>query len=195
MRARAHGFYIGVGVCVCMCLSVRTERGSHDCGCHCVRYNPEMRVVDPICTLVFALIVLCTTFNAVRSQVHILMEGAPRNAGVIREKLMAMPTIVGIHCFHCWTLTSGKIALSAHLLTVIHAVTVAGGVGCLCLDFCFLDSLLPACTCRARVGTMHSTGAFPHAVRLLLYQTNTNSGILKTAKVAYSGVVAIAMKQ
>mmetsp|Transcript_40348 Transcript_40348/g.64816 ORF Transcript_40348/g.64816 Transcript_40348/m.64816 type:complete len:248 (-) Transcript_40348:503-1246(-) len=105
-------------------------------------YNPKMRVVDPICTFVFALIVLCTTFNAVRSQVHILMEGAPRNAGVIREKLMAMPTIVGIHCFHCWTLTSGKIALSAHLLT-----------------------------------------------------TNTNSGILKTAKVAYSGVVAIAMKQ
>ncbi|GAB5353071.1 hypothetical protein AAMO2058_000006900 [Amorphochlora amoebiformis] len=81
--------------------------------------RPSWRIVDPICTFVFALIVLLTTFDVVRQQVHILMEGSPANTQEIKRRLLEIAGVRSVHCFHCWTLTSGKIALTAHLLTDI----------------------------------------------------------------------------
>jgi len=80
-------------------------------------YNPKWNIVDPICTFFFALIVLYTTWDTVRSQIHILMEGAPGDAEDIKNKLALIKDVESVHCFHVWTLTSGKLALTAHLLT------------------------------------------------------------------------------
>ena len=40
-------------------------------------FGPEFKIADPICTLVFAVIVVVTTFTVLRDTLAILLEGAP----------------------------------------------------------------------------------------------------------------------
>lgn len=88
-------------------------------GAAIIWYKPEWTLVDPMCTFLFALIVLWTTFGNAGHMIHILMEGSPHGVetDVLRAKLAGIHGVVSVHCFHCWTLTSGKIALTAHLMT------------------------------------------------------------------------------
>ncbi|KAJ0715520.1 putative cation efflux protein [Helianthus annuus] len=41
-------------------------------------YNPNLKVIDPICTLLFSVIVLYTTINMLRDILEVLMESTPR---------------------------------------------------------------------------------------------------------------------
>ena len=42
---------------------------------HCFVMQPEWAFVDPICTFVFSVLVLGTTYTVLRDGIHILMEG------------------------------------------------------------------------------------------------------------------------
>ena len=38
-------------------------------------FQPTWLIADPICTIVFSIIVLCTTLTILRDALHVLMEG------------------------------------------------------------------------------------------------------------------------
>jgi len=73
--------------------------------------------IDPLLSIVIALLILAATLRLLREAVHVLMEGVP--AGIqLREVGMALAQVPGVHSvhdLHIWTIASGQVALSAHL--------------------------------------------------------------------------------
>ncbi len=76
------------------------------------------RWADPAASIVIALLVIWSSWSLLRDAVAVLMEGAPRHLDVVqvREALICLPGVVGVHDLHVWTITSGRDALSAHLV-------------------------------------------------------------------------------
>uniref|UniRef100_A0A3Q7H487 Metal tolerance protein 1-like n=1 Tax=Solanum lycopersicum TaxID=4081 RepID=A0A3Q7H487_SOLLC len=80
-------------------------------------YKPEWKIIDPICTLIFSVIVLATTIRMIRSILEVLMESTPREIDATRlEKgLCEMEEVVAIHELHIWAITVGKVLLACHV--------------------------------------------------------------------------------
>ena len=79
--------------------------------------DPNLKVADPVCTIIFSFIVFCTTVNVVRDTVRILMEGCPRSVRFddVMSDLMNLPDVVLAHDLRIWSLTTHKNAVSVHL--------------------------------------------------------------------------------
>nr|CAD1817553.1 unnamed protein product [Ananas comosus var. bracteatus] len=80
-------------------------------------YKPELKVIDLICTLIFSVLVLVTTFKMMRDVLEILMESTPREIDTTRlEKgLCKLDGVVAIHELHIWAITIGKVLLACHV--------------------------------------------------------------------------------
>ena len=76
------------------------------------------RYADPLAGALIALLVLASSWSVLRDSVHILLEGTPRGLDVrkLRNRLLAVPSVVDVHDLHVWTITSGFPALAAHVL-------------------------------------------------------------------------------
>jgi cobalt-zinc-cadmium efflux system protein len=75
-------------------------------------------LADPLISGAIGLFILPRTWNLTKQAVQILMEGVPPHLDV-REIETAMRVSHGVrevHDLHVWTLTSGKEAMSAHVL-------------------------------------------------------------------------------
>ncbi|QHT63703.1 cation transporter [Paenibacillus lycopersici] len=73
--------------------------------------------VDPILSVLIAVLIAFGAVGIVRQTVHILMEGMPK--GVSLQKVVgtieSVPGVHGVHDLHVWSITSGKNALSCHV--------------------------------------------------------------------------------
>ena len=80
---------------------------------------PNIVKADPICTFVFAIIVLTTTVPIAKDCLNVLMESTPNyvNQEKIIKELKAIPDIVDFHDIHLWQLSLGKVALTAHFIS------------------------------------------------------------------------------
>ncbi|KAI8806863.1 cation efflux family-domain-containing protein [Cladochytrium replicatum] len=78
---------------------------------------PSMTIVDPICTFVFSIIVIMTTFRLMSNSITVLMEGTPTDIDPeqVAADLLKIPGVTDVHDLHIWALTVGKVALAAHL--------------------------------------------------------------------------------
>ncbi|KAI3505335.1 hypothetical protein L1887_27425 [Cichorium endivia] len=86
-------------------------------GAAAIWYNPRWTLVDPICTLLFSIIVLYTTINMLRDILEVLMESTPReiDATSLERGLCEINEVVAIHELHIWAITVGKILLACHV--------------------------------------------------------------------------------
>ncbi|VDP28640.1 unnamed protein product [Soboliphyme baturini] len=82
-----------------------------------IYYRRDLEFIDPICTIVFAIVVLFTTLNVMRDVVNILMEGSPREISFaeVLAGLTALDGVEKVHDLHIWSLTLDKVAVSVHL--------------------------------------------------------------------------------
>ncbi|CAL4112296.1 unnamed protein product, partial [Meganyctiphanes norvegica] len=82
-----------------------------------IRYYPEYKIADPICTFIFSVLVVFTTVPILRDLSHILMEGAPPGVdySALTTNLAAISGVKMVHSLHIWTLTMDKNAASVHL--------------------------------------------------------------------------------
>ena len=84
-----------------------------------VFFQPTWILADPICTLLFATLVMFTTFPVVKDCVGVLMEGTP--VGIVitefEEALYQIEGVVEVHDLHVWSLSAGKPTMSAHILS------------------------------------------------------------------------------
>jgi cobalt-zinc-cadmium efflux system protein len=76
------------------------------------------RYADPLVGAVIAVLVLASSWSVLRDSVNILLEGTPRgiDAEALGRRLSQMDGVVDVHDLHVWTITSGFVALSAHVL-------------------------------------------------------------------------------
>jgi cobalt-zinc-cadmium efflux system protein len=73
--------------------------------------------IDPLLSLLVAALILASALRLLREVLHVLMEGVPLNVQLdaVGHDLAALPGVLRVHDLHVWTLSSGTIALSAHL--------------------------------------------------------------------------------
>lgn len=74
--------------------------------------------IDPLLSLLISLLVLGSSLRLLREVLRALLEGAPAHLSVdeIGRALAAVPGVKSVHDLHVWTLSSNRVALSAHLL-------------------------------------------------------------------------------
>ena len=67
--------------------------------------------------MLIGLLVIYSSWSLIRQSVAVLMEGAPGHIDVdaVRSALLSVPNVTQVHDLHVWTITSGFVALSAHL--------------------------------------------------------------------------------
>lgn len=72
---------------------------------------------DQVASIVIAVLILPRAFSLLREVVEVLLEATPRGIDTeqIRTHLCAIPGVVEVHDLHAWTITSGVLALSAHV--------------------------------------------------------------------------------
>jgi cobalt-zinc-cadmium efflux system protein len=73
--------------------------------------------IDPLLSLFVAALILVSALRLLREVVHVLMEGVPLQIQLesVGRDLAALSGVRRVHDLHVWTLSSGTIALSAHL--------------------------------------------------------------------------------
>ena len=75
-------------------------------------------IADPIISVVIALLILNGTRGLIGRVVNVLLEGAPEHLDVYKlcSDIEDFPGVTLIHDVHVWTITSGMVAFTAHVL-------------------------------------------------------------------------------
>lgn len=75
-------------------------------------------IIDPIVSALIGLMILPRTGKLIRDCVHILMEGTPDHVNLekLRSAILTVKGVMDVHDLHVWTITSGRDALSAHVV-------------------------------------------------------------------------------
>ncbi len=75
-------------------------------------------LVDPIISLLIAVLILASSWRLIREPVDVLMEAAPPGFDMeeLQSVFAAVPGVCSVHDLHVWTLTAGFGALSAHVV-------------------------------------------------------------------------------
>jgi cobalt-zinc-cadmium efflux system protein len=78
---------------------------------------------DPLASILISLLVVYSAWHLLRETVGVLMEGTPSHIDLddVRDTLAGLPGVEGVHDLHVWTITSGMVALSAHLVVEAEA--------------------------------------------------------------------------
>jgi len=73
---------------------------------------------DPIASAAISLLIVPRTWALLRQAVNVLLEGTPPHLELaeIESAMCAIPGVRRIHDLHVWTLTSGREAMSAHVV-------------------------------------------------------------------------------
>lgn len=82
-----------------------------------IYFVPEYGFIDPICTFLFSILVLITTFTIIRDVLNVFMEGMPKGIDFleVQKMLLETPGVVTVHNLRIWSISLDKIAMSAHL--------------------------------------------------------------------------------
>jgi len=87
-------------------------------------------IVDPIIAVLIGCIILWGAVRLVRESSDILLEAVPKDISVreIIEAIKEVPGINDIHDLHVWTITSGIVALSSHILIEDQMISRTGEI-------------------------------------------------------------------
>jgi cobalt-zinc-cadmium efflux system protein len=78
---------------------------------------------DAVFSAAIALLIIWSSWHLIKESTNVLLEGTPAhiNLASVEEAIRTTAGVEGVHDLHVWTITSGREALSAH---VVHAHTV-----------------------------------------------------------------------
>jgi len=73
-------------------------------------------LADPLISVVIGLLILVSGVRITRDALRIFLEFVPGHVDMtsVRDALLSVEGIVGVHDLHVWTITSGFVALSCH---------------------------------------------------------------------------------
>jgi cobalt-zinc-cadmium efflux system protein len=83
-----------------------------------VLWATDWRIIDPIITLMVAALMLYSSWQLLKDAVNILMESSPTHLDptLISAELQKIPGVTEVHDLHIWSVSSGRLALSVHLI-------------------------------------------------------------------------------
>ncbi|HJP94961.1 MAG TPA: cation diffusion facilitator family transporter [Pyrinomonadaceae bacterium] len=79
---------------------------------------------DAVFSVVIGLLIIWGSMALIKESTNVLLEGTPAhiNLAAVEDAILATQGVADVHDLHVWTITSGREALSAH---VIHAETIS----------------------------------------------------------------------
>jgi cobalt-zinc-cadmium efflux system protein len=79
---------------------------------------------DSLISVFIGLLIVWSSWHLIRDATNVLLEGTPAhiNLAAVEEVIMETDGVSDVHDLHVWTITSGREALSAH---VIHAYSIS----------------------------------------------------------------------
>jgi len=82
-----------------------------------IYFRPDWKIVDPICTFLFSILVLITTLTIMKDTMLALMEGVPpgMDYNEVEDTLKQLNEVEAVHDMKIWALSMERPALSAHL--------------------------------------------------------------------------------
>lgn len=88
-------------------------------------------VADPIVSVALSLLILVGAWRLVRESTDILLEAVPAHIalGEVRSRMLGVTGVTAVHDLHVWTVTSGVVALSGHVVVpdlTVHPAALAG---------------------------------------------------------------------
>ncbi len=75
-------------------------------------------MADPIISVLIGGLVLVSAWRLVKESSDVLLEAAPRHIALsdVHERIASVPGVESVHDLHLWTVTSGVVAMSGHLV-------------------------------------------------------------------------------
>jgi cobalt-zinc-cadmium efflux system protein len=79
---------------------------------------------DALFSVIISLLIIWGSVRLIRESTNVLLEGTPAhiNLAAVEDAILATAGVSDVHDLHVWTITSGREALSAH---VIHAESIS----------------------------------------------------------------------
>jgi len=79
---------------------------------------------DPIISILIGVLIVWSSWHLMRDATNVLLEGTPAhiNLAAVEDTILETEGVSNVHDLHIWTITSGREALSAH---VIHAYSIS----------------------------------------------------------------------
>ncbi len=73
---------------------------------------------DPVFSVAISLLIIYSSWRLVADAVNVLLEGTPShiNAAAVEEAVRMVPGVRAVHDLHIWTITSGRHAVTAHVV-------------------------------------------------------------------------------
>jgi len=89
-------------------------------------------VVDPAVSVIVGVLILSSSWILIRDAVDILLEGTPSHVNIValHDRLKAIDGVGSVHDLHVWTLTSGVLAMSCHVVMENGAASRSGVLAC-----------------------------------------------------------------
>ena len=80
--------------------------------------HPGIRILDPICTFCFAIVVLCITFPVSRDCFYVLLESTPRDLDIesLYNDLGSINGVISVHDIHLWNISIGRPSIALHII-------------------------------------------------------------------------------
>jgi len=73
---------------------------------------------DPLASLAIVILVVPRALLLLRDAMNVLMESTPRGLSLqaVRDRILAVPGVVGVHDLHAWQITAGLPMITAHVI-------------------------------------------------------------------------------
>lgn len=75
-------------------------------------------LADPLISVLIAVLVLASAWRLVKESIDVLLEASPRHIAMqdVHDRIASVPGVESVHDLHLWTVTSGIVAMSGHLV-------------------------------------------------------------------------------
>ena len=85
-----------------------------------ILYYTHWRLADPVLSIFISLLIGYSAINLLKEGIKIIMEGTPSHLDInhIADQLSAIEGVIEVNDLHIWSLSSDRIALSAHVQIV-----------------------------------------------------------------------------
>jgi cobalt-zinc-cadmium efflux system protein len=73
---------------------------------------------DPLFSGLIGLLIVWSSWHLIRESTNVLLEGTPAhiNLAAVEDAILQTDGVTDVHDLHIWTITSGREALSAHVI-------------------------------------------------------------------------------
>ena len=73
---------------------------------------------DPLISVLIGALVLVSAWRLVKESTDVLLEATPRHIALsdVHDRIASVPGVDSVHDLHLWTVTSGVVAMSGHLV-------------------------------------------------------------------------------